>query len=200
MAMLRTGSAASISLCAVVMLCLAACSHGASAPPKAVKVAAIASNARSSRPSPITPRQTQQLAVPAGVAAAAATAPIPGDDPAIQRWFLAIDKAKWAYDNALFKAEQVIFSPSPSASSASACQPLVQTVKAILAALPKLRSVSPPAGASIADAVQPLMDTMQQVGAACVSMNFTTARSLLATGIPQQASAQAAIDAILDGD
>jgi len=125
-----------------------------------------------------------------------ASGPIPGANPAIQRWFLSIDKAKAAFNNALFKAQQGI-----KASSSPACGPLDQTAKVIVAALPKLRSVPSPAGAKIADAVQPLMDTMAQVAALCRSGDFAGAQALLSTtGIPQQAATQQRIDEILDGE
>jgi hypothetical protein len=131
-----------------------------------------------------------------GTAVVVTASPIPGDDPAIQHWFLAIDTAKTAFDNALFKAERGI-----SGSSSAACKPLVQTVRTIVGALPRLRSVPSPAGAKIADAVGPLMTTMGQVADLCTSGKFSAAQALLtATGIPQQAEAQALVDEILDGD
>jgi hypothetical protein len=128
-------------------------------------------------------------------AAAAAASALPGADPAIQRWFLGVDKVRAAFGDDLRKAEQAI-----TAGTSAGCTALDQIVRRIVAALPSLRSVPSPAGARIATAVQPLMDTMGTVAAQCLAGSFAAAQSSLAIAIPQQASVQATMDAILDGD
>jgi hypothetical protein len=121
---------------------------------------------------------------------------MPGADPTIQKWFLAVEKGKIAFNEALFQAQRGI-----KASSAAACQPLRRTAGAIQAELAKLRSVPSPAGAKIADAVAPLMVTMTSVADSCTHGDFPAAQQLMdSTGVPQQADTQALIDEILDGD
>jgi hypothetical protein len=129
-----------------------------------------------------------------GIAVAAST--LPGADPTIQKWFLSVEKAKTAFNQALFQAQQGI-----KASSAVACQPLSRTARAIQAELPRLRSVQSPAGPKLADAVAPLMVTMTSIAASCMNGDFPAAQQLMdSTGVPQQADTQALIDEILDGD
>lgn len=125
----------------------------------------------------------------------AAASSMPGADPAIQRWFLSIDKAKIAFDDALLRAERAV-----AASTSGGCSALDSTVKQIVAALPRMRALSSPAGAKIAAAVQPVMTTMGQAAASCLTGDFAAAQKSLNVGIGQQATAQASIDAILDGD
>jgi hypothetical protein len=121
---------------------------------------------------------------------------MPGADPAIQKWFQALDKAKGAFDQALFEAEQAI-----ATKTAARCQSLSQTATSIDARLPGLRGVSPTAGAAIADTLHPLMTTMLSVADSCTKGDFVAAQTLLTqTAIPQQADAQERIDEILDGD
>jgi hypothetical protein len=194
MAMLRTGSAASISLCAVVMLCLAACSHGASAPPKAVKVAAIASNAAMSSWSPGSVG-APGLHAPAAAAAPVAAAPtMPGVNPAIQKWLLDNGKKKIDFDQALFQAEKGITAKSPAD-----CQPLNKTAHTLGAALSGLSHVPDPAGSKIASLYASLMTKMESVATACVNGDFAGAQTQLdTTAIPQQADTQASVDDILD--
>lgn len=130
---------------------------------------------------------------PAAPAAPAAAPPIPGTDPGIQHWFLLVDKAKIAFDNALRQAENQINTSSGS------CQPLLTTANAILTALSSLRAVTNPAALRIADAVKKLMTTMVSVATLCIN-NDSGTKTALATGIQQQADTQALIDEILDGD
>ncbi|MDQ1753191.1 MAG: hypothetical protein QOE71_4247 [Pseudonocardiales bacterium] len=128
-----------------------------------------------------------------GAAAAAST--MPGADPAIQKWFLSVEKAKITFNQALFQAQRGI-----KANSAAACQPLRRAASAIQAELARLHSVSSPAGAKIADAVAPLMVTMTSIADACIKGDYPAAQKLMdSTGVPQQADTQALIDEILDG-
>jgi hypothetical protein len=125
---------------------------------------------------------------------AAATQPIPATEPALQRWFLRVDKVKIAFNNGLFQAERGVAKQVPSD-----CKSLDTTVRNIVAALPDLTNVSP-AGAKIAAAVNPVMTTMGAAAKDCLASNWAAATADLNAGIPQQANAQALIDAILDGD
>jgi hypothetical protein len=136
----------------------------------------------------------RSLAAAASVAAPAATQSIPATEPGIQRWFLRVDKAKIAFNNALFRAERGVSSKVPSD-----CNDLDTTVAKIVAELPGLGRVSS-AGAKIAAAVKPVMDTMGVLAKDCLAAHWSSAQTDLDVGIPQQANAQEAIDAILDGD
>jgi hypothetical protein len=193
MARLWLNYAARMSLSVAVLLALAACAHGSTSPPTSGGVP-VPTNASLSSSSSVPAPAAQPGAQPLGSAAAVAAAAIPGDDPAIQRWFLAIDKAKWVLNNAYLKAVQGV-----SRQSATDCQPLGQTVQAIVAALPKVQNLGA-AGARIAAAVTPLMTNMGQLASSCTIGDFPTARTILNTVIPQQGNVQATIDSVLDGD
>jgi hypothetical protein len=150
-----------------------------------------------SRPTTNTSSDTSQkaLAPAATPGAAAAASTMPGADPAIQKWFLSVEKQKIAFNQALFQAQRGI-----KANSAAACQPLRRAASALQAELARLRSVSSPAGAKIADAIAPLMVTMTSIADVCIKGDFPAAQKLMdSTGVPQQAETQALIDEILDG-
>jgi len=123
-----------------------------------------------------------------------AASSVPGTDPSIQRWFLRIDTAKIAFNNALFRAERGV-----ADHVSSDCQSLDTTVPRIVAQLPELTNASV-AGAKIAAAISPVMDTMAALAKDCLAGSWTAAMNDMNTGIPQQANSQALIDAILDGD
>ena len=119
---------------------------------------------------------------------------IPGTDPAIQRWFLLLDRAKTAFDKALFQAERGVANKMPSD-----CQALATTAQKITGQLPALVNVAP-AGARLAAAISPVMQRMATMAAACLASDWTVASIAMSTGIAQQAQAQTVIDEILDGD
>ena len=175
------------ALLAVLALALASCTRAGARSPAEPAASSAEANAA---PPPGLARAVGPLA-PAGVPTG-----MPGDDPAIQRWFLGIDRAKTAFDQALFQAERGI-----GTKTAADCQALKRTSTAIQAKLPTLRAVSSPAGAALAGVVDPMMTTMVSIADSCLSGNFVSAQTLLTqTGIPQQANVQARIDEILDGD
>jgi hypothetical protein len=107
---------------------------------------------------------------------------------------LRVDKAKIAFNNALFRAERGVTN-----HVSSDCQSLDTMVQKIVVELPGLTNSSP-AGAKIAAAVRPVMDTMAVLAKDCLAGGWTAAVNDLNTAVPQQANAQALIDAILDGD
>jgi hypothetical protein len=128
-----------------------------------------------------------------GVIPAAQATPIPGTDPAIQRWFLSSGAVKVAFNNALLRAERGVAS-----GSAADCQPLDTAVRALSAALPKLGALSP-AGQKLAAAIQPPVSTFRAAATACLAKDFAAAKTSLDTGVRQQAEAQGTVDEILDG-
>lgn len=129
-----------------------------------------------------------------GTAAGASAGPIPGTDPAIQRWFLDNDAAKVAFDDALLRAERGVAS-----RTASECKPLASAIARLDKVLPKLAALSP-AGQRLAAAIQPAVTTFDSAATACQARNFPAAQLALDSGVVQQADAQAAVDEILDGD
>jgi t-SNARE complex subunit (syntaxin) len=132
---------------------------------------------------------------PAVLAAAAGSAsPIPGTDPAIQRWFLDNDAAKVAFNDALLRAERGV-----AGHTASECTPLRSAVDRLNKVLPKLAALSP-AGQKLAAAMQPAVTTFDSAATACLAKNFAAAQTALDSAVLQQADAQARVDEILDGD
>ena len=134
---------------------------------------------------------------PGVVAAPAAVAPMPGTDPAMQRWFLALDKARIAFNNVLFRAEGDIAAGTGTAN----CSALVSATTLIIKVLPALRKI-PAGGAAIADVYGPSLDQFAAVGAACVKRDFAGAKQILgdtSTGaIAGYGVAQEEVDEILD--
>jgi hypothetical protein len=120
--------------------------------------------------------------------------PIPGTDPAIQRWYLSNGAAKIAFNDALFAAEQAI-----PGHNASGCNRLDVAARGLLAVLPQLAGLSP-AGQKLAAAMQPAITTFGTAAQACLAGNFAAAQTALDAGIVQQADAQTTVDEILDGD
>lgn len=139
------------------------------------------------------PIEGQSAPVP--VAAAGVSAgPVPGTDPAIQRWFLDNDAAKVAFNDALLRAERGVAS-----RTASECKPLSSAIARLDKVLPKLAALSP-AGQRLAAAIQPAVTTFDSAATACQARNFPAAQLALDSGVVQQADAQATVDEILDGD
>ena len=133
-----------------------------------------------------------------GVAAApAGAAPMPGTDPAMQRWFLAVDKARIAFDNVLLRAEADIAAGTGTAN----CSALVSATALITKVLPVLAKI-PAGGAAVADAYGPSLDAFAAAGQACVRGDFAGARTILgdtSTGaIAGYGVAQEEVDEILD--
>jgi hypothetical protein len=120
---------------------------------------------------------------------------LPGNDPAIQKWFQQIDAVKIAFDAALFSAEQGI-----AAGRATDCQSLARQSTALLKVLPALQRLSSPGAGELATTLQPMLMSMSQLAADCVAGDFAAARSLLPAAVAQQADAQGRVDEILDGD
>lgn len=135
--------------------------------------------------------------VPASAGAGAAggsASPVPGTDPAIQRWFLANGPAKVAFNDALLRAERGV-----ARNTASQCKTLSAAVRLLNNALPRLSALSP-AGQKLATAIQPALTTFDTAATACLGKNFPAAQTALDAGVVQQADAQAEVDEILDGD
>ena len=130
-------------------------------------------------------------------AAPAAVAPMPGTDPAMQRWFLAVDKARIAFNNVLLRAEADIAGGSGTAN----CSALVGATALITKVLPVLRKI-PAGGAAIADVYGPSLDSFAAAGQACVKRDFAGAKQILGdttTGaIAGYGVAQEEVDEILD--
>ncbi|MDQ1739041.1 MAG: hypothetical protein QOE53_693 [Pseudonocardiales bacterium] len=120
--------------------------------------------------------------------------PVPGTDPAIQRWFLDNGAAKVAFNDALLRAERGVAS-----GTASECKPLSIATQILNKALPKLTTLSA-AGQKLVAAIQPALTTFGAAATACLAKDFATARTSLDAGIVQQADGQAMVDEILDGD
>ena len=135
---------------------------------------------------------------PSAVAAAAVAAPpMPGTDPAMQRWFLAVDKARIAFNNVLLRAEADI---SAGAGTAN-CSALVAATGAITKVLPVLRKI-PAGGAAVADAYGPSLDQFAAAGRACLQRDFAGAKTILGDtsggAIAEYGFAQEQVDEILD--
>jgi hypothetical protein len=139
------------------------------------------------------PEAADQVPV-VGAAAGGLTGPIPGTDPAIQRWLLDNGPAKIAFNDALLRAERGVAS-----NTASQCKPLGSAVQGLVKVLPKLAALSP-AGQKLAAAIQPPLTTFDSAATACLAKNFPAAQTALDAGVVQQADAQATVDEILDGD
>lgn len=127
-------------------------------------------------------------------AARASASPIPGTDPAIQRWFLDSGAAKVAFNDALLRAERGVV-----AHTASQCTSLSIAIQGLDKVLPRLAALSA-AGQKLAAVIQPTLTTFGSAATACLARNFSAAQLALDAGVVQQADAQATVDEILDGD
>jgi hypothetical protein len=141
---------------------------------------------------PVT-RAAGLVAGPQSASAESAT-PIPGTDPAIQRWFLANGGAKVAFNNALLRAHDGVAAGKPGE-----CQPLGATARVLLNVLPGLKGLSV-AGQKLAAAFEIPVATFSIAASQCQAGDFAAAKATLDLGVKQQADAQAAVDEILDGD
>jgi hypothetical protein len=153
-----------------------------------------------------------------GVAAApqVPVGPMPGTDPAMQRWFLAVDKARIAFNNVLLRAEADIAGGAGAAAGRSGtaagqaaagqagtanCSALVAATALITKVLPALRKI-PAGGAAVADAYGPSLDAFSAAGQACVKQDFAGAKQILGDttqgAIAAYGLAQEEVDEILD--
>jgi hypothetical protein len=144
-------------------------------------------------------------------AAPAAVAPMPGTDPAMQRWFLGVDKARVAFDNVLLRAEGDIAAGAKAASGrvgaagvaapTANCSALVAATGAITKLLPVLRNIAA-GGAAVADAYAPSLNAFAAAGSACVKGDFAGAQAILGDtskgAIAGYGAAQEQVDEILD--
>ena len=123
--------------------------------------------------------------------------PMPGTDPAMQRWFLAVDKARIAFNNVLLRAEADIAGGSSTAN----CSALVGATALITKVLPVLRKI-PAGGAAVADAYGPSLDQFAAAGRACLQRDFAGAKTILGDtsggAIAEYGVAQEQVDEILD--
>ena len=146
-----------------------------------------------------------------GVGPAAAAPPMPGTDPAMQRWFLNVDKARIAFNNVLLKAEADVAAGAGAAAGRAGaaagatgtanCAALVAATGAITKLLPLLRKIAA-GGAAVADAYAPSLDAFGAAGSACVKGDFAGAQAILGDtssgAIAEYGVAQEQVDEILD--
>lgn len=141
---------------------------------------------------PVTADRSQGTVI--GTAVAGHALPVPGTDPAIQRWLLNNDAAKIKFNNALLQAQRGV-----ATGKAAECKPLDTAARALLAAIPALHRLSL-AGQKLAATIQAPMTTFASAAAACLTEDFAAAHTALDAGVVQQADAQEAIDEILEGE
>ena len=107
---------------------------------------------------------------------------MPGTDPAMQRWFLDVDKARIAFNNVLLRGAPRAAAGIGGATGAGTanCSALVAATGVITKVLPALRKITA-GGEAVADAYGPSLDAFAAAGSACVKRDFAGAQRFWVT-------------------
>lgn len=122
--------------------------------------------------------------------AAAQAGPVPGTDPAVQKWFRDRDGLQIELNNALLPAQHL---PRPAAAARPVCTRLLKAA-GVLSALSRVPS------APLQAPLRAGLDTFVQAATTCLAGDLPRAEQLVAQGLAARTAVSEQIDEILDGD
>lgn len=121
---------------------------------------------------------------------AAAQTVIPGEDPAVQRWFQNRETMQIELNNALQAARDLA---APSRQTTTICTRLTVVSR-------KLQVYQPVPVARLEGPVNAGIAQFHQAGRACLTGDYATMRQLIDEGTTERAEAQHHVDEILEGE
>jgi hypothetical protein len=124
------------------------------------------------------------------VPAAAQQGPVPGTDPAVQKWFKAREGLQIELNNALLPAQHL---PRPAGAARPVCTRLLRAA-GVLAALSRVPSLP------LQEPVRAGLDTFVRAATTCLAGDLPQAEQLVAQGLAARTAVSEQIDEILDGE